>query len=129
MPPVTCHLLPVSFHLCHVNVTCHLSGTAKVLSTDTSLLTLTTMHRKMFLETPKKHFTEITFVEATCYLKANALRQKKKLRIFCCCICSLRLNVFLPPLPEVQCPIFLDFWNPWKKVMERSGLIFENFCS
>ena len=28
-------------------------------------------------------------------------------------ICSLRLNVFFTPLPEVQCPNFLDFWNPW----------------
>ena len=36
-------------------------------------------------------------------------------------ICSLRLNVFLPPLPEVQCPNFLDLRNPWGKVMERSG--------
>ena len=40
-------------------------------------------------------------------------------------ICSLRLNVFLPPLPEVQCPKFLDFQNPWRKVMQRSGLRFE----
>ena len=40
---------------------------------------------------------------------------------------SLRLTVFLPPLPEVQCPNFLDFRNPWGKVMERSGLRFENF--
>ena len=42
---------------------------------------------------------------------------------------SLRLTVFLPPLPEVQCPNFLDIRNPWGKVMERSGLRFENFCS
>ena len=42
---------------------------------------------------------------------------------------SLRLTVFLPPLPKVQCPNFLDFRNPWGKVMERSGLRFENFCS
>ena len=41
-------------------------------------------------------------------------------------ICSLRLNVFLPPLPKVQCPNFLDFQNPWGKVMERSGLRFAN---
>ena len=39
-----------------------------------------------------------------------------------------RLNVFLPPLPEVRCPIFLEIRNPWGKVMERSGLIFEHFC-
>ena len=39
-----------------------------------------------------------------------------------------RLTVFLPPLPEVGCPIFLEIWNPWGKVMERSGLTFEHFC-
>ena len=39
-----------------------------------------------------------------------------------------RLTVFLPPLPEVGCPIFLEILNPWGKVMERSGLTFEHFC-
>ena len=39
-----------------------------------------------------------------------------------------RLSVFLPPLPEVGCPIFLEIRNPWGKVMERSGLTFEHFC-
>jgi hypothetical protein len=34
----------------------------------------------------------------------------------------------LPPLPEVGCQIFLEIWNPWGKVMERSGLTFEHFC-
>ena len=34
--------------------------------------------------------------------------------------------VFLPPLPEVGCPIFLKIWNPWGKVMERSGLRIKN---
>ena len=43
-------------------------------------------------------------------------------------ICYFRLNVFLPPLPEVGCPIFLEIWNSWGKVMERSGLTFEHFC-
>ena len=47
------------------------------------------------------------------------------------CVCSLlryRLNVFLPPFPEVVYPIFLEIRNPWGKVMERSGLKFEIFC-
>ena len=39
-----------------------------------------------------------------------------------------RLTVFLPPLSEVRCPIFLEIRNPWGKVMERSGLTFEHFC-
>ena len=48
----------------------------------------------------------------------------------CRCVCSLlryRLNVFLPPLPEVGCPKFLEIRNTWGKVMERSGLRFEHF--
>ena len=63
-------------------------------------------------------------------LWANAFYRSKCLSV-CVCVCSLlryRLNVFLSPLLEVQCPIFLEIWNPWEKVMERSGLIFEHFC-
>ena len=37
-------------------------------------------------------------------------------------------RVFLPPIPEVGCPIFLEIRNPWGKVMERSGLTFKHFC-
>ena len=45
----------------------------------------------------------------------------------CLCVCSLlryRLNVFLPPLPEVGCPIVLEIRNPWGKVIKEvvSGL-------
>ena len=49
----------------------------------------------------------------------------------CLSVCSLlryRLNVFLPPLPEVGFQIFLELRNPWGKVMERSGRRFEHFC-
>ena len=53
----------------------------------------------------------------------------------CPCVClsvrhtfSLRLTVFLPPLPKVLCLNFLDIRNPWGKVMERSGLRFEHFA-
>ena len=48
----------------------------------------------------------------------------------CLSVCSLlryRLNVFLPPVPKVGCPIFLEIRNPWEKVMERSGPTFEHF--
>ena len=38
------------------------------------------------------------------------------------------LTVFLPPLPEVGCPIFLEIRNSWGKVMERSGLRYEHCC-
>ena len=37
-------------------------------------------------------------------------------------ILSYRLNIFLPPSPEVGCPIFLEIQNPWGIIMERSGL-------
>ena len=49
-------------------------------------------------------------------------------RPFVCSLLRYRLNVFLPPLPEVECPIFLEIQNPWGKVMERSGLRYERFC-
>ena len=39
-----------------------------------------------------------------------------------------RLNVFLPPLSEVGCTIFLEIRNPWGKVMGKSGLRLEHFC-
>ena len=38
------------------------------------------------------------------------------------------LRPILPPLPEVGCPKFLELWNPWGKVLERSGLRIKHFC-
>ena len=49
-------------------------------------------------------------------------------RLSVCSLLRYRLNVFFPPLPKVGCPIFLEIRNPWGKVMERSGLIFEHCC-
>ena len=50
----------------------------------------------------------------------------------CLCVCVFTFGVpfkrLFPPLPKVGCPIILEFRNPWGKVMERSGLIFEHFC-
>ena len=37
-------------------------------------------------------------------------------------------RLFAPQL-KVRCPKFLEIRNPWGKVMKRSGLRFENFCS
>ena len=49
----------------------------------------------------------------------------------CPSLCSLLrycLNICLPPLSKLGCPIFLEIRNPWRKVMDRSGLRFEHFC-
>ena len=45
-----------------------------------------------------------------------------------CSLLRYRLNVFLTPLPKVGGPIFLEIQNPWGKIMQGSGLIFEYFC-
>ena len=48
----------------------------------------------------------------------------------CLSVCSLlryRLTVFLPPLPEVGCQIFLEIRNPWGKAMKRSGVTLKHF--
>ena len=44
------------------------------------------------------------------------------------CGIGATIRIFLPPLPKVGCPIFLEIRNPWGKVMERRGLTFEHFC-
>ena len=54
--------------------------------------------------------------------------QKKVFFLSLFSLLRYRLTVFLPPLPEVGCPIFLEIRNPWGKVMERSGLRYEHFC-
>ena len=46
--------------------------------------------------------------------------------LFVCSLLRYWLMVFLPPLPEVRFPIFLEIRNPWGKKMERTGLIFEH---
>ena len=53
-------------------------------------------------------------------------RKKKKSSLFS--LLRYRLTVFLPPLPEVWCPIFLEIRNPWGKEIERRGLRYEHFC-
>ena len=47
-------------------------------------------------------------------------------RVSICSLLRYRLHVFLPPPNEVICPKFLEIRNPRGKVMERSGLKFEN---
>ena len=64
------------------------------------------------------------------FLFENFLKLPRKKKFFSLTFFSLlkyRLTVFLPQLPKVRCIIFLEIWNPWGKVMERSGLTFEHF--
>ena len=49
------------------------------------------------------------------------------IRLSVCSLLRYRLTVFLPPLPEVGCQIFLEIRNPWGKEMGKSGPTFENF--
>ena len=69
------------------------------------------------------------------FLIFKILGQKKRkevvsyLRTFAHKGCSLRLNVFLPPLSKVLCRNFLKFRNPWGKIMTRGGLRFESFAN
>ena len=58
------------------------------------------------------------------FFKASALWADAFFKSICSCVClsvcpcvlRYRLNFFLPPLPEVGCPIFLEIQNPWGKV-------------
>ena len=62
------------------------------------------------------------------FLFENCLKSpRKKKFFFFSSLLRYRLTVFLSPLLEVWCPIFLEIPNPWGKVMERSGLTFEHF--
>ena len=49
----------------------------------------------------------------------------------CLCVHFLRylLTLFFSPLAKVGCPKFLEIQTPWGKVVKRSGLRFEHFCS
>ena len=40
----------------------------------------------------------------------------------------LDFEAYFAPLPEVGCPTFLEIWNLWRKMLERSGLRIEHFC-
>ena len=63
----------------------------------------------------------------------NCLKSPRKKKFFSSLFFGLLrflvfLMVFLPPLPKVGCPIFLEIRNPWGKVMVRNGLTFEHLC-
>ena len=66
------------------------------------------------------------------FLLENCLQLSRKKKVFSSLFSVFFgfqsfLTVFLPPLSEVGCPIFLEIRNPWGKVIERSGLGYEHF--
>ena len=65
---------------------------------------------------------------ADAFYKSKCPSVCPSVRLSVCSLLRYRLTVFLPPLPDVGCPIFLELRNPWGKVMERSGLRYEHFC-
>ena len=67
----------------------------------------------------KTHSTDTTF---------SKLSISPNVHMFVCSLFWYLLKVFLPPLPKVGCPNFLVIQDPWGKVIERSCLIFDNFC-
>ena len=90
-----------------------------------------------FIQADKKsycrHATFVSSDKLLSFLKAQFLVFEEGfchfLFVFVLCVCLFVHSVFLLPLPEVQCPSFLDIRNPWRKVIERNGLRFELFCS
>ena len=61
------------------------------------------------------------------FLFENRLKSLRKKKISLFSLLRYRLTIFLPQLPKVGCPIFLEIRNPWGKVMERSCLRYEHF--
>ena len=64
---------------------------------------------------------------ADAFYKSKCQSVCLSVRVSVCSLLRYRLNIFLPPLPEVACPICLEIRNPWGKVMKRSGLRFNHF--
>ena len=52
---------------------------------------------------------------ADAFYKSKCASVRPSVHLFVCSLLRYRLNVFLPPLPKVGCPIFLKVQNPWGK--------------
>ena len=76
--------------------------------------------------------TKLDFNTFQILFKASALWADAFFKLKCSSVRGYTFEVplkrFLPPLPEVGCPIFFQIWNPWGKVMEINGFTFEHFC-
>ena len=114
--------MPVSPAMCHVGATRdHFTSARKITFLPTWCHALPfKMHAGFSKHLPSGPMLSISW------------NVRLRVRVFVCpSVCSLlryHLNVFLPPLPKVGCPIFLEIQKPWGKVMKRSGLRFEHFC-
>ena len=74
------------------------------------------------------HFQSIGPLGAMLSISRNIrLSVRLSVRLTVCSLLRYRLNVFLPPLPRIRYPKFLEIRNPWEEEMKRSGLSFENF--
>ena len=119
----------MSCGMCHMScVTCHVSCVMYHMS-----------HVMYHMSRVTRHMSRVTCYNFFSFFKALALCAAAFYKSICpsvcpsvcVSVCSLlryHLKIFLPPLPEVGCPIFLEIRNPWRKVMKRHGLRFENFC-
>ena len=95
-------------------------------------LTFKNFHPSWEKKSYRHHITFVCSDKLLSFLKGHFFfffRQDFSIYICFCFVClSVRLQVFLPPLPEVQCSNFLYIRNPWGKVRKRSGLRFELFA-
>ena len=83
-----------------------------------------------FVRQKKEYFKFSDTIFKASALWADAF-YKSESPCVCLSICVLTFDVpfkrLFAPLPKVGCLIFLEIRNPWGKVVERSGLIFEIF--
>ena len=99
--------------MCHTSrVTCHMSRV-------TCHMSRVTCHMSLF---------KASALWADAFYKSKCPSVCPCVRLSVCSLLRYRLTVFLPPLPEVGCPICLEIRNPWGKVMERNGLRYEHLC-
>ena len=93
-----------------------LEGVFRVLNNSWPDLPLNYTGKILFLKKSDYIFKE-SFLWADSFYRLKCLYVCIFVCLFFCHTFSLCLRVFLPPLPKVQGPNFLDFLNPGGKVM------------
>ena len=74
---------------------------------------------------PRTNIFKASALWADAFYKLKCLSVCPSVRLSVCSLLRYCLNVFLPPLPEVRCPIILEIQNPWE-IMKRCGLGIKN---